>query len=238
MNYPASITDFFKSPAWVMNLLLAGVCMLIPVVGPMVVLGWLITILMVPPAPNMVTAPPFDFGKFGFYLERGLWPVLVSIVAAMGIAIVAMIVGMIPTFILGMVFGHGHGFFSMIGWLLGLFVWAAVYVAVLFVMVPIVIRSILVQDFMQSFDVNFIKRFISLMWKEILITVIFMYVAAFGLSIVGLVAFCIGIYAALAVINFMAIHLYRQLYQLYLSRGGEPIPVSLKLTAPAITPVA
>ena len=42
MNYSASISDFFKSPKWAMNMLLGGLCVLIPVVGPIVIMGWLV----------------------------------------------------------------------------------------------------------------------------------------------------------------------------------------------------
>ena len=236
MNYPVSITEFFKSPAWIMNLLFGGVCMLIPVVGPMVFLGWLITVVLLPPTVNMAAAPPFDFSKFGFYLDRGLWPVLVSIAASIGIGIVAMIVGLIPSIIVGVIFGHGHGFMSLIGSLIGFVIWLAVGVAILVALVPIVIRAMLVQDFGKSFDIPFIKRFAGLMWKEMLITAIFINVAALGLCAAGLLALCVGIYGAIAVVNFMVVHLYRQLYELYLKRGGEAIPVSPKLSNPA--PVA
>ena len=43
MNYTASVSDFFKSPKWMMNMLLAGVCVFIPLIGPVVIKGWLIT---------------------------------------------------------------------------------------------------------------------------------------------------------------------------------------------------
>ena len=43
------------------------------------------------------------------------------------------------------------------------------------------------------------------------------------------VALCIGVYFALVIIYFCWMHLHKQLYALYLSRGGEPIPVSPKL---------
>ena len=78
MDYIASISDFFKSPKWMMNLLLGGVCVLIPIVGPIVVLGWLITGFWARRDENFETFPDFDFSHFGKYLERGLWPFLVT----------------------------------------------------------------------------------------------------------------------------------------------------------------
>ena len=71
MNYMASISDFFKSPKWLMNLLLGGVCCLIPIVGPLVLMGWLITGFWAREDQRPETFPDFDFNQFGKYLERG-----------------------------------------------------------------------------------------------------------------------------------------------------------------------
>jgi hypothetical protein len=40
---------------------------------------------------------------------------------------------------------------------------------------------------------------------------------------------CVGTYFALVPVYFCWVHLYKQLYRLYLSRGGEPVPMSPKL---------
>jgi hypothetical protein len=67
------------------------------------------------------------------------------------------------------------------------------------------------------------------MWKEILLAALFQTVASLALAAVGLLALCIGVYFATVIIYFCWMHLHKQLYTLYLSRGGEPIPVSPKL---------
>ena len=71
-----------------MNLLLGGVCGLIPIIGPMVVFGWLITGFWARQDENFETFPDFDFSHFGKYLERGLWPILVAFVVTFCISIV------------------------------------------------------------------------------------------------------------------------------------------------------
>ena len=49
-----------------------------------------------------------------------------------------------------------------------------------------------------------------------------------------MVVFCVGIYFAIVLVYFSWTHLHKQLYTLYLSRGGEPVPLSPKLNdAPA-----
>jgi hypothetical protein len=51
-----------------------------------------------------------------------------------------------------------------------------------------------------------------------------------------MLVFCVGIYFAIGLLMFSAYHLDRQVYDLYLARGGEPVPVSPKLRdAPPVT---
>jgi hypothetical protein len=71
MNYTASVSDYFKSPKWMMNTLLAGVCVFIPIVGQIVVKGWLLTGFWGRDDERPEGFPDFDFNKFGQYLERG-----------------------------------------------------------------------------------------------------------------------------------------------------------------------
>src|ERR1700704_4458903 len=99
MNYVGSISDFFKSPHWMMNMLLGGVCVLIPIIGPIVVLGWLITGFWARQDQSFETFPAFDFSHFVKYLERGLWPFLVALVTSMAFCIVLLPLWilMIPT---------------------------------------------------------------------------------------------------------------------------------------------
>jgi hypothetical protein len=94
---------------------------------------------------------------------------------------------------------------------------------------PLVIRASLTQDFGQSFNVAFIKRFIALTWKETVIASLFLFAASLVLSAVGALLLCVGLYFVTVPVYFCWVHLEKQLYRLYLSRGGEPVPVSPKL---------
>lgn len=237
MNYMAAITDFFKSPKWVTNLLLAAVCCLIPVVGPMVVLGWVITGFWSRQDENPATFPDFDFGKFVAWLQRGLWPILVAIAASL----VLYLIFVIPIVIISLVLGSkgqegGGGFLALIGTLIIFGLQVVMMLAFTFLLKPIMLRATLAQDFVPAFDFKFVKRFVSLVWLEILVSTIFMTAAAFVLGLAGMIALCVGIFVVPPIIYFAMIHLDKQLYRLYLSRGGEPVPVSPKLSdsAPAI----
>jgi hypothetical protein len=237
MNYTAAITDFFKPPKWMMNLLLAAVCVVIPFIGQIVIKGWIIGGLWGRDDERPEAFPDFDFGKFGQYLERGLWPFLVTLVSALAVGVVLTIV-LIPAALLSTAVTHGTHDNGCVAAIMALFMFCfyiIVIVAMLFVITPLTLRATLTQDFAQSFNLPFVKRFATLMWKEILLAALFQVVVSAVLAAVGFLALCIGTYFASVIIYFCWMHLHKQLYRLYLSRGGEPIPVSPKLrdsTAP------
>lgn len=246
MNYTDSITDFFKSPKWMMNLLLGGVCVLIPIVGPMVVLGWLITGFWARQDENFATFPDFDFSHFGKYLERGLWPFLVAFVVSsvFSIVLVPLIwLFMIPMMVVGgMSSGHesnAGSCFGAVAMVMMLLVVTVLIFALMLVLVPLKIRASLTQDFAKSFDFGFVKRFLALTWKEILLSSLFVMITGTLLVCLGMFVLCIGMYFATVVVYFSWTHLHKQLYALYLSRGGEPVPLSPKLIdAPLAMPAA
>ena len=56
-----------------------------------------------------------------------------------------------------------------------------------------------------------------------------MIAVSFLLGLVGMLAFIVGIYAVPVIATFARMHLEKQIYALYLVRGGEPISISSKL---------
>jgi len=90
---------------------------------------------------------------------------------------------------------------------------------------PLMIRAGLTQDFRASFDFPWIKDFIRKMWYDTFLALLFLMGVAMLASLLGLLACFVGIYPATAAMSLVQGHLYLQLYQLYLARGGEPIPL-------------
>jgi hypothetical protein len=231
MNYQASLSDFFKPPKWMMNLLLAGLSGLIPLIGPIIIKGWLITGFWGRDDERPETFPEFDFNHFGKYLERGLWPFLVTFVASLGLSMLLAIF-IVPMVMLMTLVSAGAHDNSCIGAFIALFMcffYLLAAVVIVFLLTPLTLRASMTQDFAQSFDLAFVKRFVSLMWKEIVLSSLFVVGASILISCAGLLLFCIGVWFAAVPIYFCWMHLYKQLYRLYLSRGGEPIPLSPKL---------
>ncbi len=244
MNYLAALTDFFKSPKWVNSLLLGGLCILIPVVGPIVVIGWHVSGFWGRKNPeDFASYPIFDFSNFVKYLERGVWPFLVTLVVPLLMAPVSMV--MMLSFIPAQIAAgqsHGHeavqalSAMSFMGF--GL-LWVVLFLVILLVMQPLIIVASITQDFASAFNWRRLKSFVTLMWPETLVSVLFIWFASFLLMVVGMAAFCVGIYFTMAVLYFVNAHLGWQLYHLYLVRGGEPIPLSPKLNdSPPPLPLA
>ncbi len=241
MNYIASIQDFFKSPKWVMNLLLGIVAMIIPVVGPIVLAGWLITGFWARrDDENPATFPDFDFQNFVKYLEKGLWPFLVNLVVSIVMIPVAMILMFIPMLMIGALGsnsdGDAAGFLGMFMMLVMLVLWAVMMAVLFFVTTPLMLRATITQDFAKAFDFGFVKRFLILVKGEMVMAALFMLGVGVVMMILAVVTCYIGALLVAPVVFYAWHHLQKQLYKLYLSRGGDPIPVSPKLTDDAGTP--
>lgn len=232
MNYPAAFQDFFKSPKWTMNLLLGAVCCIIPPLGMIVLMGWLLGGFWGRTDERAETFPEFSFDKFGKYLERGLWPALVWIAGIVVMIPVIIVVSIMMAVILGT-----GGFAGIMINVVNL----AIFAVVSFFLLPVVLRAGLMQDFSAGFNMPFLKKFVELTKTELAISVLVLAVAGFVTMLLGKV-FCIGlllILAATPVVNYAWAHLAKQLYTLYVSRGGEPLPISPKLVdAPAEPPPA
>jgi hypothetical protein len=71
----------------------------------------------------------------------------------------------------------------------------------------------------------YLKDFLGRVGTELVLSFLFLLVTAPFVALAGILALCIGLYAAIVVISFAQYHLYYQLYELYLARGGTPIPL-------------
>ena len=233
MNYTASVSDYFKSPKWMMNTLLAGVCVFIPLVGPMVIKGWLLTGFWGRDDERPETFPDFDFNNFGKYLERGLWPFLVSLVSSLVFTLPAFAIIFSFSMSMGVLMPNDHnsagGCAAALVFILLMVFYFVLVVGMMVVLTPLILRASMMQDFVPAFNFAFVKRFIALTWKEMILASVFQFVVGAAFGVVGALLLCIGMYFATVPIYFCWVHLHKQLYALYLSRGGEPIPFSPKL---------
>jgi hypothetical protein len=243
MNYNASISDFFKSPKWGSNLMLGAVTILIPLVGPIVLSGWHVSAFWARGnREDPAGIPPYDFQNFGKYLERGLWPFLVGMVASLVLVPVMMCLILPLGFLMGLMDGRqGHGLSGVfIVVLIGIFCLQILLAVVYQVLVtPLMVRATITQDFKSAFNLRFVKSFVALTWKDLLASMLFMLGVGLCLMVLAVVTCYIGAIVAAPVVFFSWHHLQKQLYQLYLARGGDAVPLSPKLQdgPPPLPPV-
>jgi hypothetical protein len=91
--------------------------------------------------------------------------------------------------------------------------------------VPLTLRIGLGQELGDTFSWSFIKDYARRMWKPTLATELFLLFSGLVVTFVGLAFCCVGVYAVMALPLFARHHLLYQLYELYLERGGTPIPL-------------
>src|SRR5262245_15579904 len=78
MQYVRAYRYIFDSLKWMTNVLLCAVCSLIPVIGPLILFGYMFELVeFMHRRKSDVGYPDFTFDRFSTYLMRGLWPFLV-----------------------------------------------------------------------------------------------------------------------------------------------------------------
>jgi hypothetical protein len=226
----------FDNPNWMINILLGAVCAIIPLIGPLVMVGYQFEVIGALLATQGARYPDFNFNRFADYLMRGLWPFLVQLVATFVLAPVLFIVFFVPMMI---IFGIGAAagedaapvIFTIGMLLLGLIM---IPLSALFtlLMLPPLLRAGLAQDFVEGFNLAWAMDFLKKTWPESFLAILFLMFTAGLLGILGMLACYIGLFVMLPVIFLAQAHMYYQLYLLYLSRGGTPVPEKTAAYAP------
>ena len=218
---PRAFQAIFESPNWLVNILWLAVAALTQglLIGQIMLMGWGSDLLAFRAGRPGERVPDIDANRFGDYLAQGLWPFLVLFVVQCVLGAVMALPSIVLS-IAGAMLGE-DGF-----WLFLLFVPLLMVLAVVanLVSVPILIRGMLTQDFMASFDLNWIKDFVRRMFLELVIQGILFALIAMLVAFLGLLALCIGIFPASGIISGAGMHLFAQYYESYLQRGGMPVP--------------
>jgi hypothetical protein len=230
MEYMGAYRFVFSSPNWIKNVLLCAVCSLVPIAGQMVLFGYLFEIIETlhkrgknAPAPGE-SYPNFELNKITDYLMRGIVP-----------TIVALALGFLAAIVIGVVYGIGVAIMALVGkmggvvvGIVGLFLFLFVTllgVAAAMIILPFLLRAGLTRDFGSALSVPFAKDFLSRVGKETLISVLFMDVSGTILMGIGVILCIIGVYPAAAIVTIAYFHIIYQLYEVYLGKGGEQIPI-------------
>jgi hypothetical protein len=227
MRYLASINYIFRAPNWLTILALGSVSFLVPVLGPLVLTGYLYELEEEMRRTGDERPRDIDFNRLVPYLMRGVWPFLITMIVQMVLGIVLTFVAFVLMALFSAVFASMSPQMAPVGVLLGVVATVLLSLVIVcllgVVMVPMMLRAAYHLDFGAGFDMAFVKDFLRRVGKELILSQLFLAVVGSLLILAGLMVFCVGVYVAAAVVQFAQIHLVYQLQKLYEERGGTPL---------------
>ena len=167
--------------------------------------------------------PDFDTNVLGNYLGRGLWVFVVMFVLSLITTPIFILIAVFMAVGSGGLAGAGGGAVLLL--VMPLVFLGTSVISVLFALValPMTLRAGLGMDFGSAFDLGFIKQFVGNVWKQHLLAMLLMIPVSMIATVVGLLAFCVGIYFTMVIVQLMYTHQLWQSYELHLSKGGQPI---------------
>lgn len=245
MDYFGGFAMIHRNPDWFVNTLLMFVCAIIPVIGGIVLHGYVYETIEILHRTGGNYYPRFDFNRFVDYLLRGVGPFLIGLVlgAVLGMVMLLGYVVIIATALAaGAAAEKGNdaagaaagmsilGAVAVVGLLL-----FVVSFAISFLTMPLSLRGGVSSDIGQSFNFGWAIDFIKKTWLEMLLVFLFQVAVGLIMEVVILATCFLGILVAIGYVLLISAWLQFQLYRVYLSRGGEPIPFK---PAPLPMPVA
>lgn len=216
----------FASPNWFNNLLWVFICTLLGsvLIGSFVLVGYQMEIIQRRSRGGANEPCDFDPNRFVDYLIRGLIPVAVYMVVGIAVSSVMALLILIWTGGFSALVGsEPEG--AMILLLLGpvfVLIFAQV-AAILFVAMPLAIRAGLTNDLGEGFKLNWALETAKLMWPHMLLCLLYVIVCSF-MSMLGILFCFVGIFVTNAWLQLAMADLGAQMYDIYLWKGGQPLP--------------
>lgn len=243
VRYMHAYGYIFENPNWSTNVLYGFLCFMssqiIPVVGQLLFMGYQFEVIESLHRHPSKTYPDFDFNKFSYYLQRSLWPFLVSLICVLPLFLIAMaamgggVLALIA--VAGAMDKDGAPVVLIIGIPLIILVGIGILTVLSLPLQPIILRAGLAQDIGQAFKFGWAIDFLKKTWLELILFQLFLAVTGMPLVLLGYACCFIGVFASMAIFSLAQANMLCQLYELFLARGGEPIPLKPIYTAPATT---
>jgi Protein of unknown function (DUF4013) len=227
IQYLDSFRYVFSHPEWLKNLLVFAIFICIPVFNAVLVAGYLYEVVEHRHRRLAGPYPLFEIRQFARYMTRGIWCFFVTNIVSMILLPVVEILVQGSTF--SSIFALRSGDWGVVVVavvvplvMIGL---AMFLLALQILTLPFFIRAGLSQDFRLTMNVRWIGDYLKAMWVETTLVCLFVFLSSLATMLIGCLLLCFGIFVALALITMVQAHLHCQLYELYLTRGGEPIPL-------------
>ncbi len=218
----------FQGEHWLSNLFIAFVFQIIPVLGQISLLGWHAEIVhrLRRGEPNPV--PKLEFTDMMHYFSKGVPAFLGGLVIGVPFGfLIGMVVGL-GGFVAGIVAAslriRGPEVVLVVYGLAGLvMLLAAPFMAIAGNAVST--RAELTEDGSKALEFGKLWAYASKTWSLSLLGWIGTQFFGMLLMFAGLLVCGVGLYPALVAVTLARVHMRWQIYETYLSRGGEPIPL-------------
>lgn len=233
IDFGAACMDLFKTEKKWLTILLLSICLLIPVVGQMVIIGYLFRRNLGERAG--IPATDFDFAHFAEHLKAGLWPTVCSLVASL-VMIPLIMLAMVPMF-LAPILAPENEVLIVVSILLGGLLYLVTLLVAVILIVPIQLRSGMMMDFKAGFSKTFVFDFLRKVGGSLILWWFVLAVMVVPLAMVGYLALFVGVYVVITWSQVTMMHLLFQHYDLYLFRGGTAIEINPELLVPLSQPV-
>ena len=233
IDYRRALRYQLDDPEWWMTLLFVTLAMIVPLVGPIVAMGYQATVVEALARGGRNAPPPrFDFGRLADYLLRGLRIFLVRLLMTLLVTPVLFVIILVGNLSGVLLFSQEQPATNLMGCMV-MAVVALLFTAVIYggmaVATPLSLQAAINPDLGGALDLAFVKDFLRRVGRQVIVSHLVLLLISLGAFLGGLLLCFIGIFPAMAVVMIVQAHIYGQLYALYLARGGRPIP-----TAPGV----
>ena len=215
-----AVEDLFSTEKKWKTVLLMSVCQLIPIVGPIVVVGYLFRRFA--SVRKGIPVEDFEFDNFGEFLQIGLWPFLASMVIGV-IAVPFILLAFTPVFL--MAINPESIPIVIVAGILVIILYLLIMGLAMAISLPVMLRSGLMMDFKAGFNKNFVMSFAGKVGKSLVLKMYLLLLIAIIPMLVGYLALFVGLYVVMTIMSFAQFHLLFQHYDLFLEKGGEEIPI-------------
>ncbi len=248
IEYLRGFKAFFKDANFGNNILIGSVHAIIPIVGPIVLMGWGCEIMQRLSRNHPQPIPKLDFADFTHYLSRGVVPFLVAFIAQLILSVfiyIFMFAGIIG---FGAIVGNmSEGsdiapLFGIVFFLIMLLVGLVITIPALILSTSLQTFAELTEDFSRSFNFSFLKNYVKLTWKKAFLAHLIYIPIGFLLGVIGIMTCYIGLFPAIVLLTSGMLYVRWQIYAYYLSLGQTPLeakaPVALPSEQKAVVPPA
>jgi hypothetical protein len=231
MEYFRGPRALLRDPDWKPKLGVASLLilstMMIPVVGQLVLGGWLVIALRRAvqgqdhPLPRLELNMDYLAKLFGVGIKPFVAQLLYTLPLIAGVMVLYCVAG--GAFYAARASGS-DAVLAIVGVVLAVLYLGGILTMTIFMHVA-VMRASLMDNLGEAVSPKAVFATVSVIKKELVVSSIVFMLIAMGIALLGMLACYVGIFPAAVVISLAQTYLHAELYRVYLEKGGAPLPI-------------